>query len=142
MTGNCLFTKMKRVGQILSNPGIWHSIPITVFPLTGNPEIGFHVLIVCLLIFFQLPADIIPSFSKIPTDAKRDSIFADVNETESISGIECDSVSTDFIRFSWSSADINDKYELNINNSGTWLPNDSRIYDFSGLGFSEKYSWK
>lgn len=68
----------------------------------------------------------------------KDSIFADVNKSESITRIECDSVSTDFIRFSWSSAYNDDTYELNLNNSGTWIQSDSHFYEFTGLGFSEK----
>ena len=69
----------------------------------------------------------------------KDSVFANVNSIETVSYIECDSVSTDFIRFSWSSPDINDNYELNINNSGTWIPYNARFYDFTGLSFSEKF---
>jgi hypothetical protein len=121
--------------------GSWHLAFNSNYSLSYNwkPETGISC-------YDCLSPDIFPADSKYYSInlkdtygcEENDSIYAGVNNKEIISGIECDSVSTDFIRFSWSSSEINDKFELNINNSGTWLPHDSRFYDITGLGFSEK----
>ena len=68
----------------------------------------------------------------------KDSIYADVNLKEDIIDIVCDSVSTDHIRFLWSSSGTDDIYEVKLNNSGDWQKVENNQLSLNGLGFSEK----
>ncbi|MEZ4906293.1 MAG: SprB repeat-containing protein [Saprospiraceae bacterium] len=67
----------------------------------------------------------------------RDSIFADIDTTEDILFIDCDSISTDFIRFVWSSENAGDIYEIKIDESVNWIETTDNYYDVTGLGFSQ-----
>lgn len=66
-----------------------------------------------------------------------DSIKAIVDLAEKVPFINCDSISTDFIRFVWGMNNSDEKYEVRINNSGSWIEVNENFFNITGLGFSE-----
>lgn len=66
-----------------------------------------------------------------------DSIYASIIESEVVPFLNCDSVSTDFIRFVWGVNRQDDEYEIRINNTGSWISVSDTLYDISGLNFDE-----
>lgn len=67
----------------------------------------------------------------------QDSIKAYVNQQELISSINCDSISTDFIRFKWSVINIGEKYEIKVNGAANWQKLNTNYFELTGLNFSE-----
>ena len=67
----------------------------------------------------------------------KDSIFADIDELEEIFDLDCDSISTDFIRFSWTSANDDDIYEIKINDAPNWTEISENQLDLAGLSYSQ-----
>lgn len=68
----------------------------------------------------------------------KDSILVEINKKEIIEQIDCDSISTDFIRFKWESPEIYPEFELKIGESGEWKKTSSDYFSINGLGYSEK----
>ncbi len=68
----------------------------------------------------------------------KDSIFAEINQKEIIGQIDCDSISTDYIRFKWFSSEINPEFEFKIDQSPNWTQTSDDFLSLNGLGFSDK----
>ncbi len=66
-----------------------------------------------------------------------DSIYANINESETVPFLTCDSISTDFIRFIWGINKLGEKYQVRINNSGEWIDIADTFYIVSGLNYNE-----
>lgn len=68
----------------------------------------------------------------------KDSIFAEINKMEILGQINCDSISTDYIRFKWHSTEIFPEFEFKIGESPDWIKTSKDYFSLNGLGFSEK----
>ncbi len=71
-----------------------------------------------------------------------DSIYADIIELESVPFVNCDSVSTDLIRFIWGTNKQGEKYEIRINNTDPWISLQDTFYNVTGLDFNESVTFE
>ncbi len=65
-----------------------------------------------------------------------DSIKAIITEKETIPYVDCDSISTDFIRIKWGIKTLGETYEIKVDN-GDWQTVSDNIFSVSGLDFSQ-----
>ncbi len=71
-----------------------------------------------------------------------DTISADVNQKETVRNLSCDSISTDFIRFTWSVNNVGEKYEVWNSKENVWKEISDNFYGVSSLGFVETVTFK
>ena len=65
-----------------------------------------------------------------------DSIKAIIIDNKLIPYIDCDSISTDYLRVKWGVNTIGEEYEIKIGNN-SWVNVNNPYYAITGLGFSE-----